>query len=145
MKNDLISRSELIKNIEFAIKASDADGNYTTGLRNGMRWCLSLLDGKEPIFEDCNSNDGWIPCSERLPEEHDSIFAKFKGTKKWNESMFEKISNEVNVTVADENGNGTTTHAHTVDGKWRCDLLKCNKTYRIIAWKELPEPYTKGN
>lgn len=25
----------------------------------------------------------WIPVTERLPEEHDSIFAKFKGTEKW--------------------------------------------------------------
>lgn len=25
----------------------------------------------------------WIPVTERLPEEYDSIFAKFKGTEKW--------------------------------------------------------------
>lgn len=25
----------------------------------------------------------WIPVTERLPEEHDSIFAKFKATEKW--------------------------------------------------------------
>lgn len=87
-------------------------------------------------------NDGWIPCSSgKMPMEHDSIFANYKGTRKWNDCMFEKISDEVNVTVADENGNGTTTHAHTVDGKWECDLLKCNKTYKVIAWQPLPQPY----
>ena len=32
----------------------------------------------------------WIPVSERLPEEHDSIFAKFKGTDNWKRGMFEK-------------------------------------------------------
>lgn len=86
-------------------------------------------------------NDGWIPCSERLPEEHDSIFAKFKGTKKWNKCMFEKTSDEVNITVADEKGEVITTHAGTTDGEWNCDLLQCNKKYRVIAWQPLPEPY----
>lgn len=55
--------------------------------------------------------------------------------------MFEKASSEVNVTVVDEKGGVATTHASTIDGKWSCDLLRCNKKYRIIAWKPLPEPY----
>lgn len=87
-------------------------------------------------------DDGWIPCSSgKMPMEHDSIFADYKGTRKWNDAMFEKISDEVNITVADENGNSTTTHAHTVDGKWKCDLLKWNKTCKVIAWQPLPAPY----
>lgn len=84
---------------------------------------------------------GWIPCSERLPEEHDSIFAIFKGTGKWNNSMFEKVSDEVSVTIVGKNGTRATTHAHTIDGKWSCDLLKCDKSYRIIAWRPLSPPY----
>lgn len=32
----------------------------------------------------------WILCNERLLEERDSIFAKFKGTDKWKNGMFEK-------------------------------------------------------
>lgn len=91
-----------------------------------------------------NLHDGWIPCSERLPEEHDSVFTRFVDKEKWNESMFEKISNEVNVTVVDDKGQKATTHAHTVDGKWSCDLLRCNKDYRIIAWMPLPEPYKEN-
>ena len=87
--------------------------------------------------------NGWILCSDMLPEEHDSIFAKFKGTGKWNDAMFEKISDEVNVTVVGENGKRTTTHAHTVDGEWNCDLLRANKSYQIIAWQPLPAPYQR--
>lgn len=87
------------------------------------------------------TNDGWILCSERLPEEHDSLFAMYKGTNKWDDAMFEKISDVVNVTVVDEKGKAVTTHAHTTDGIWHCDLLRCNRTYRIIAWQPLPEPY----
>lgn len=86
-------------------------------------------------------NNGWIPCSERMPVEHDSIFAKFKGTKKWKKAMFEKTSSVVNVTVVGEKGHVTTTQASTIDGKWSCDLLRFNKEYQIIAWQPLPEPY----
>lgn len=28
-----------------------------------------------------------------------------------------------------------------LDGEWSCDILKVFKTYRIIAWQPLPEPY----
>lgn len=83
----------------------------------------------------------WIPVSERLPEEHDSIFAKWKGTVKWNPAMFEKTSDEVLVTISDEGGKRTTRTAHTLDGKWSCDLLKANASYKVIAWMPLPEPY----
>lgn len=34
-------------------------------------------------FEQDEKENGWILVSERLPEEHDSIFAKFKGTDNW--------------------------------------------------------------
>ena len=88
-------------------------------------------------------NNGWIPCSVAMPEERDSMFAKLKGTRKWNDSMFEKISEEVNVTISDENGDKVTTHAYTTDGKWKCDLLRFHKEYSVIAWQPLQEPYNQ--
>lgn len=86
------------------------------------------------------NKDGWIPVEEGLPEERDSIFKKWKGTDKWNDAMFEKVSDIVIVTIEGENGKRKTTYGHTLDGKWQCDALKCNP-YRIVAWKPLPEPY----
>lgn len=86
-------------------------------------------------------NNGWIPCETEMPKEHDSIFARFKGTDRWNNAMFEKTSDVVNVTVSDGKGNSVSTHAHTTDGKWSCDLLGANKSYRIVAWQPLPETY----
>ena len=83
----------------------------------------------------------WIPVEERPPEERDSIFAKWKGTAKWNPAMFEKTSDEVLVTISDVGGGKTTRTAHTLDGKWSCDLLKANASYKVIAWMPLPEPY----
>lgn len=39
-----------------------------------------------------------------MPEERESIFARFKGTDKWQDVMFEKTSRKVEVTVEDEGG-----------------------------------------
>lgn len=83
----------------------------------------------------------WIPVEKGIPEEYQTIFAKLKGTIKWSNSMFEKRSNEVNVTIEDDKGKKVVTHACTIDGKWSCDLLRCNKTYHITAWQPLPGPY----
>ena len=82
---------------------------------------------------------GWIPCSERLPEEHDSMFVKFKGTEKWDSEMFEKISDDVNVTVEFENGKRKTETLHTVDGKWNGGQRGVK--FKVVAWQPLPEAY----
>ena len=82
---------------------------------------------------------GWIPCSERLPEEHDSMFVKFKGTEKWDSEMFEKISDDVNVTVEFENGKRKTETLHTVDGKWNGGQRGVK--FKVVAWQPLPEEY----
>lgn len=101
---------------------------------------LTKVISEEEVNRILEQESGWIPCSERLPEEHDSMFIKFKGTKKWNTAMFERKSDEVIVTVADDAGRTVTTSAHTTDGKWRCDLVRIHG-YRIVAWMPLPEPY----
>lgn len=81
----------------------------------------------------------WIPVSERLPEEHDSIFKKFKGTSKWNPAMFEKTSGYVIATVEYMDGTRLTTRAHTTDGIWKAD--NSLMTGKVVAWMPLPEPY----
>lgn len=85
-------------------------------------------------------NNGWISVEQDMPKEHDSMFAKLKDTDKWNNNMFEKSSNIVSVNIADEYGNSATTTAHTIDGRWSCDLLKINSSYKITHWQPLPEP-----
>ena len=52
--------------------------------------------------------------------------------------MFEKISNNVLVTIS-YRSSLFVRQAHTVDGKWKTDLLALGGT--VIAWKPLPEPY----
>ena len=65
----------LIEKIKFGIEASNINDDYTTGLRNGMRYCLSLIDGKEPEFESCKQ--GWIPVSEHYPDTEKYILLSF--------------------------------------------------------------------
>ncbi len=81
----------------------------------------------------------WIPCSERMPEEHDSMFAKLKGTDKWDGAMFERVSDDVNVTVEFENGKRKTKTLHTIDGKWNGGQRGVK--FKVIAWQPLPEEY----
>ena len=84
----------------------------------------------------------WIPCSERMPEERDSIFKKFKGTDKWRSAMFEKMSDNVNVTVEFEDGTRKSMKGYTVDGEWKHGTaVKC----KVVAWQPLPECWKGEN
>lgn len=92
-------------------------------------------DGKDT---NAPGNDGWIPVSERLPEEYDSIFAKFKGTDKWSNAMFEKKSDDVNITYEFEDGTRKTATSYTIDGEWKLEHRITKR--KVIAWQPLPEP-----
>lgn len=81
----------------------------------------------------------WIPVSERLPEEYDSIFAKLKGTDNWKRGMFEKTSKYVITTVVFDDGAVLVEQAHTTDGIWRTENEVLGGT--VVAWMEYPEPY----
>lgn len=81
----------------------------------------------------------WIPVTEQMPKEHDSMFAKYKGTDKWDRFMFEKISHDVLATVENEKGNLHVILAHTIDGKWGGSIQI--RKLKVIAWMPLPEPY----
>ena len=95
---------------------------------------LQELVYKADLFE-------WIPVTERLPDEHDSVFAKLYGTDKWDDAFWRTKSKEVLVTIEYEDGVRTVKSSHTTDGKWvvekRAELNKCN----VVAWKLFPEPY----
>lgn len=95
---------------------------------------------QEKAIEHLKSTN-WIPVSERLPEEHDSIFAKFKGTDNWKRGMFEKTSKYVIATVVFDDGTVLVEQAHTTDGIWRTDKKVLGGT--VVAWMDYPEPYKK--
>ena len=100
---------------------------------------LEMIEQLQDDLEQDEKENGWIPVKERMPKEHDSIFAKFKGTNNWSKSMFERTSYKVIVTVKYADGTLLTETAHTTDGKWKLTHPTFNGT--VIAWMPLPKPY----
>lgn len=96
---------------------------------------LSKLVDKADSFE-------WIPVSEKLPEEHDSIFAKLYGTDKWDSRLHRTVSNRVLVTVKRDDGTRFVKESHTRDGEWADEKKYID--YKVVAWMEMPEPYKEN-
>ena len=100
---------------------------------------FEMIEQLQDDLEHDEKESGWIPVSERLPEEHDSVFAKFKGTDNWKRGMFEKTSKYVIATVVFDDGTVLVEQAHTTDGIWRTDKKVLGGT--VVAWMDYPEPY----
>ena len=65
------AQPDLIDKIQNGINATNANDNYSCGMRNGMRWCMSLVDDKEPSFEECPSaQPEIIRCKDCKKREH---------------------------------------------------------------------------
>jgi hypothetical protein len=130
----MIDRDELLKKI------------VPMGLSNGS--VLGHHSGTADVIAEMIQNAPTIDPASCLnwhigkPPEHKSIFAKFKGTKKWLPGMFETVSNEVLVTIELPNKTRIVTVSNTTDGKWTgC----CNNfPGDVVAWTEKPAPAPKG-
>ena len=81
----------------------------------------------------------WIPCSERMPEEHESMFAKYYNTPKWNNCMWLKESDKMLVSVEVPGNEIIVDIAKMIDDKWFFGLSFVDK--KVIAWMPLPEAY----
>ena len=129
----MIDKSVLLEDLErAAVLKAKAFGKEIENISYSYEDIRNLIECQP-------ETDRWIPCSERMPEEHDSIFAKLKGTEKWHTAMFEKTSDDVNVTVEYENGERLTTMMHTIDGIWDANNRFMKR--KVIAWQPLPESY----
>lgn len=98
---------------------------------NAQMVLLKLVD-KAESFE-------WIPVSEKLPDEHDSVFAKSYGTDKWNNMFWRTTSNRVIATIKYNDGTVIVKEAFTHDGEWTVE--KKNTNCKVIAWMPLPKQY----
>ena len=103
----------------------------------GAMALLRKLVNKADSFE-------WIPVSEGLPKEHDSIFAKLYGTDKWTSALWRTRSKEVLVTIEDENGARTVKSSHTTDGKWWIEKKTTLSKFKVIAWMPMHETYKEN-
>ena len=98
---------------------------------NAQMVLLKLVD-KADSFE-------WIPVSEKLPDEHDSVFAKSYGTDKWSSAFWRTTSNRVIATIKYNDGTVIVKEAFTHDGEWTVE--RRNTNCKVIAWMPFPEPY----
>ncbi len=143
-KFDLIDRTVLKEELE-SLKVN------LTGLQNGTmgaadaleeqkRSILTMVDEQMTCAVSEKASD-WLPVESGLPAEHDPIFAKFKGTDKWSNAMFEKTSNEVCVTVQYNDGTKMSTTSYLIDGRWKIEQSSSIHKPTVIAWKPMPEVY----
>lgn len=112
----------------------DADLNKSTQ--------LAFDDAIEIVKQEAEKyNNGWIPVSERLPEERD-----------WYLAVFEEVDTGfIGLPYIADYLMGSHTEFTTEDG-WiihNCsdredESAEYYKNLRCVAWKPLPQPYTKG-
>ena len=84
----------------------------------------------------------WIPVTERMPEEHDSIFAKFHGTSRWEPCMFRTESDWVLANVVYQDGKSVVRELRTTDGGWA--LGHAYGVKAVTHWRPLPQPPKEG-
>ncbi len=86
----------------------------------------------------------WIPATEAMPDEHESVFEKLRKKNKLPEEllrMHKQESDSVIVTVEFEDGSKAVMTAKTKDGKWDTGYKIEGQT--VIAWMPFPEPWEK--
>lgn len=114
----------------------EADGYWQP--RTAGDFCWESRDILQELVDKADSFE-WISVSEKLPEEHDSIFAKLYGTDKWTSALWRTTSNRVIATIKYNDGTVIVKEAFTHDGEWTVE--KRNTNCKVIAWIPFPEPY----
>lgn len=113
-----------------------------TRFYDGIVTAKELIDSQPTVEQPKEQQLKWIPVSEGMPEEHDSIFAKLKGTDKWRSAMFEKSSDDVRIVEVFEDGTRRVHHSHTIDGKWDNENRPMKRT--VTHWMPNPELPLEG-
>lgn len=122
--------------INYLWKSYDENKIYGIASRGYLETLQELVDLKSRII--------WIPISEKLPDEHDSIFARLYGTDKWNDAFWRTKSKEVLVTIEYEDGTRIVKSSHTTDGKWALEKIATLNEFKVVAWIPFPEPYKEN-
>ena len=114
------------------------------GIRKGLRakgddrLDYSFEDVADYLISNGVTVQDWVSVKDRLPDEHESLFARYKGTDKWLNAMFMTISDPVIVCAEYENGKRIVKTANTVDGVWKVKDIFC--PCRVTHWMPMPHP-----
>ena len=115
---------EAIKRIEDHIRIHGKEEKFrAVNIQEALKMAVDALKALE-----------WISVEDRLPEERDTIFAKFYGTDKWRDAMFRKMSDDVRVIKVYSDGTKSVHHDHTVDGVWDSERKGVNIYGRVTHW-----------
>ena len=102
---------KLNEKARFYNSASDVDQNIRSG----------VIIAKEVVQEEAAEyKGGWIPCSERLPEEYTVLCCDKYGEMIIGNPYFDEVS-DTNYSAESDN----------------------EMMYNCVAWQQLPEPYKK--
>lgn len=126
----LQSRPEAL-NDKMDMDLQNQKGGYNNGWNDCLFYFIDIIKKQPKVGE-------WIPVSEGLPKEHDSIFAKLYGTDKWTSALWRTTSNIVIATIKYNDGTVIVKEAFTRDGEWNVE--KRNTNCKVIAWMPLPKP-----
>lgn len=126
--NDLISRSYILNIIEMWMKVP----SYSESERNIMR----AIDYE--VRSAPSADPGWIPVTERLPEEDKEVLITYKGKG----DELDKPYSDIDITTYGQmyfGGNKVGNYKH-----WRSPFQYFNDNYEVTAWQPLPEPFKGG-
>lgn len=100
--------------------------------------CIQMQSEK---LQAQNINGGWIPCSERMPKEHDAKLLKKLGVMKQSDKILATFvdSDVANGKKEPYEGDRYVNHGYTQDGVFKQDLYL--KSVTAVAWQPLPEPW----
>ena len=141
---DITEIIERLKNIAEHAVHTVGERPFIMSLDDGIavHEAIELLKKAETNYPEIP--DSWIPVTKKMPEEKDTMFAKFWGTDKWNEYMFRGRSELVEVTVELEDGTRYTDASRTRDGKWDIEMDHGAVKKKVVAWKPMSAPW-RGN
>ena len=133
MKKEFEEILERLEDAENRLLNESGDIGCTLGITNMSEYSKQIV---QEVAEEYNG--GWIPCSERLPEERD-----------WCLAVFEEVDTGfIGIPYIAEYLMGNHTIATTEDG-WiihNCtdienEYAEYYKKLRCVVWQPLPEPY----
>lgn len=96
----------------------------------GMDCSICVMDKAQEIVQEVarEYNNGWIPCSERLPEYDEEYIKKYNNDKQY-------------IVICKYSYAPTVAHFSKEKIWYYDDFVKFND---VIAWQPLPEPYQQN-
>ena len=116
---------------------ADALKEDLTRFYDGEVTARNLIDEQPTI-------GGWISNFDGQPEQHESCFAHWYGTKKWRKEMWKEESDKVIVAIKFPSGLRETTTGRLFDGKWKIDAPSSLNPI-VTVWIPMPKPPYGGD